>query len=265
MRIRASPDLAVLLLGRSCTRLRGAAEVAAAVRIQGAEPAVIAQHSAQRSKGRSRPFLLEELAQKDFAIGVIQRDHQVVHYRSRQPLVRGCVQMHQHADQRLALAPAPVFTPPRLLLHQSRLLPRLQRIGVGQLHAVLLGDALVKVPHRKVRIDLALESAQLTDGLPRDAPAPRPSPALVHYRRYPAALDRPPDSPHVPRRHANYVAAATQLSCPSIAFVIISRLVIALTSRAVCRACSSIPRLYPARRTSLSAYDPDIFSAYYTR
>jgi hypothetical protein len=47
--------------------------------------------------------------------------------------------------------------------------------------------------------------------------------------------------------------------------VIISRLVIALTSRAICRACLSIgPRLYPARRTSLNAYDPDIFSAYHS-
>ncbi len=60
-------------------------------------------------------------------------------------------------------------------------------------------------------------------------------------------------------------AAATQLICPLIALMIISRRVIALTSRATRRAIFPIARLYPVRRTFLSAYDPDIFSAYHKR
>jgi hypothetical protein len=57
---------------------------------------------------------------------------------------------------------------------------------------------------------------------------------------------------------------ATQLICPSITLVIISRRVIALTSQATCHACCSIARLYPARRTSLTAYDPGHLSVLIT-
>jgi hypothetical protein len=46
--------------------------------------------------------------------------------------------------------------------------------------------------------------------------------------------------------------------------VITSRRVIVLASRATHRSMFPIARLYPVRRTSLSAYDPDVFCAYHT-
>ena len=60
-------------------------------------------------------------------------------------------------------------------------------------------------------------------------------------------------------------AAATQLGCRPIALVITSRRVIALASRATRRSMFPIARLYSLWRTSLNAYDPDIFSAYHNR
>src|SRR5438067_13572344 len=58
-------------------------------------------------------------------------------------------------------------------------------------------------------------------------------------------------------------AACSHVSRPSIAFTITSFAVIALASRATA-ASIRIATTYPARRTSLSAYDADIFSALYT-
>src|SRR5438067_4186707 len=59
-------------------------------------------------------------------------------------------------------------------------------------------------------------------------------------------------------------AACSHVSRPSIAFTITSFAVIALASRATA-ASIRIATTYPARRTSLSAYDADIFSALYMR
>ncbi len=68
--------------------------------------------------------------------------------------------MHQHADHRPALAPAPVLAARGLLLHHLGLLQHQAQPIVRDLDAVLLGDVLVKVAQREVGINVALEPAQ---------------------------------------------------------------------------------------------------------
>jgi hypothetical protein len=107
---------------------------------------------------------------------------------------------------------------------------------------MLFGQMLVKVSDREVRVKFALEPAQLAERLRRYALAPRPPTPLIHHCRYPLVLDRAADPPHR-GVIAKISAAATHLSCPSIALVITSRRVIALTSRATCRSMLPIARL----------------------
>gem|GEM_PF-6960572 len=67
--------------------------------------------------------------------------------------------MHQDSDQRAALPPAPILAPCRFFRHHPSFLQHPLQPVLGDLDLVLLFDPLVKVPHRKVRIDIALEPA----------------------------------------------------------------------------------------------------------
>src|SRR6266851_6645932 len=79
---------------------------------------------------------------------------------------------------------------------------------------MLFGEMLVKVPDREVRVHFALEPAQLADRQRRNALAPWPPAALIHYCRHPAALDRAADPPHLPWRDGQNIGCChpTQLS-----------------------------------------------------
>jgi len=55
------------------------------------------------------------------------------------------VEVHQHADHRPTLAPAPVLAARRLLLHHPGFLQHQPQPVVGDLDLVLLGDVFVKV------------------------------------------------------------------------------------------------------------------------
>jgi hypothetical protein len=120
---------------------------------------------------------------------------------------------------------------------------------------VSFADLLIKVPHRKVRIELALEPTQPRDGGRLDPLAPRASAALLHYRLHPVLLDCLPDAPQMACVIVKNSVAWTQLNCPKIALTITSRSVIAPRLPSYYR---SIARLYPiGRRTSLNVYAPD--------
>ncbi len=67
--------------------------------------------------------------------------------------------MHQHADQRAPLAPAPILAACRLLLHDPGFLQHQAQPIVRDLHAVLLGHVFIKMPQREIGIDVALEPA----------------------------------------------------------------------------------------------------------
>ena len=67
-------------------------------------------------------------------------------------------------------------------------------------------------------------------------------------------------SAHMPRRDSDDVSApVTQLSCPLLACLIISRRVIALTSWATCPCLLLIARLYPSQANTLECLEPDMF------
>jgi hypothetical protein len=132
-------------------------------------------------------------------VGIVQRDNQVLHRQSRDPGVGRGVQMHQHPDHRAAFAPSPVLPARWLFLYRSRLLQHQPKPVVRDLDPVLLGDLLVKVPHREVSIHVALEPAQKLDGRSLDSPPTHGAPtAPFQHRLHFIALDHPPDTSHVP-------------------------------------------------------------------
>jgi len=67
--------------------------------------------------------------------------------------------MHQQADHRPPLAPAPIAAARGLLLHHPGFLQHQAQPIIRDLHAALLGDVLVKMPQREIGIDVALEPA----------------------------------------------------------------------------------------------------------
>jgi hypothetical protein len=71
---------------------------------------------------------------------------------------------------------------------------------------MLFGQMLVKVSDREVRVKFALEPAQLADRLRCCALAPRPPTPLIHHCRYPLALDRAADPPHLSWRHCQNIS-----------------------------------------------------------
>src|SRR5215813_1609154 len=73
--------LTALLLGQLTGRAV-LAEVAGPVGVEFAKTAVIAHHRLQRSKGRGGPLLGEETSVQNAAVGIVQRDHQLL---ARQP------------------------------------------------------------------------------------------------------------------------------------------------------------------------------------
>ena len=91
----------------------------AAVGVQLAEAAVAAHHRFQGGEGRNGALLDKEARVQHVPVGIVQRHHQVVHRQSRDPFMGGGGQMHQHADQRPAFAPAPVLAAGRFPLHHS--------------------------------------------------------------------------------------------------------------------------------------------------
>lgn len=126
-----------------------------------------------------------------------------------------------------------------------------------------LGEVFVKMSGWKSPDRPARKPAHFPDGPQRYSLAPRPSSAMVHCRRHAPALDRTPHPAHVSRVIPIMSDAVSQLICPSIALVIISRRVIALTSRATLP-CLLLHRTAVTCWASLSAYDAVIFCAYHT-
>src|SRR6516225_7266351 len=92
--------------------------------------------------------------------------------------------MPQTADHRPPLALAPILAPRRFFLDHSSLLQHQSQPIVGNLHAVSFSDLFVKVPQRKIRIDVALEPAQKLDSASLHPLAARSPTALVHHRRH---------------------------------------------------------------------------------
>src|SRR6266851_2105408 len=128
---------------------------------------------------------------------------------------------------------------------------------------MLFAQLLVKVLDREIRVELALQPAQFADRLHRDALAPRPPAPLIHHRRHPVPLQPAPDPPHLPWRDGQNISRRhpTELSVDR------------LRDYFPPGHCFDLPGYPPfdvshrsavaSRRTSLNAYDPDIFSAYH--
>ncbi len=157
-RAQGLADLAVLLIGHFAGPL-AVAEMAATIGVELAETAVVAYHRLQGGEGRGGTFLREEPGVQHAAVGVVERHHQVLHWQAGDPLMGRGIQMHQHADHRPPLAPAPILAARGFLLHHSGFLQHQTQPMVRDLHAVLLGDVFVKVPQREIGIDIALEPA----------------------------------------------------------------------------------------------------------
>ena len=69
---------AVLLVSHFAGPL-AAAEMAGAVSVELAETAVVAHHRFQGCEGRTSTFLRKEPGVQHAAVGVVERDHQVLH------------------------------------------------------------------------------------------------------------------------------------------------------------------------------------------
>jgi hypothetical protein len=102
------------------------------------------------------PSWAKKRAVQDTAVGVVQGHYQVLHRHSRDPFMGRGVQMHQHADQRPAFAPASVLTPGRFFVHHSGFLQHQSQPVVGDLDRMLFTDLLEEMAHREVGINLAL-------------------------------------------------------------------------------------------------------------
>ncbi|MBV8771877.1 MAG: hypothetical protein JO166_06035 [Deltaproteobacteria bacterium] len=111
-------------------------------------------------------------------------------------MARG-IQMHQHADHRAALAPTPILAARRFFLDHSGLLQHQPQPVVRNLHAVSFSDLFVKVPQRKIRIDVTLEPAQQLDGAGLYPLAARSAAALVHDCIQAVMLHSPANPPYL--------------------------------------------------------------------
>jgi hypothetical protein len=68
------------------------------------------------------PLLGKEARVQDAAVGIVQRDHQVLPGQARAPFKGRGIKMDQHAHQGPALALASVLVARRFFLHHARFL-----------------------------------------------------------------------------------------------------------------------------------------------
>jgi len=172
--------------------------VAAAIGVELAEAPVAPEHVRDRLQGGARPLLLDEAGVEDAPVRIVEHHHQVLHGQAGNPLVRRGIEVQHHPHQRPSLPLAPVLAAPGRFAHHAAQLQHVAREGVGHLEPVLLDDLLMKVTQREVRIDVALQPAELLDGRLGDALLAREPEAAVHQTCVAEDLVPPPQAPQLP-------------------------------------------------------------------
>src|SRR5205823_425732 len=119
--------------------------------------------------------------------------------------MRRGVEMHEHADERPALALTPVLPPRWRLRDQPRLLEDEARPRVREAKAVVLDRVLVEVLDGEALVVPRVEAAEPGDRLEPNAPAARPRPAVIADAVPALLLEAPFEPAHVAGRDAEDV------------------------------------------------------------
>src|SRR5439155_1761881 len=189
----------------------GVAEVAPAIGVERGKAALIAQDVLEGGERRGRPFLRPEAGIENPAVGVVERDHEVLRQEPGEPRMRRGVEMHEHADERPALALTPVLPPRWRLRDQPRLLEDEARPRVREAKAVVLDRVLVEVLDGEALVVPRVEAAEPGDRLEPNAPAARQRPAVIADAVPALLLEAPFDPAHVSGREARDVGGLIAL------------------------------------------------------
>jgi hypothetical protein len=163
----------------------GVEVMAAAIGVERAEQAMLANHFAQGPQHRCRPFLLDQEHRVDIARRIVHRHNQVHRGQAFDPGVARPVLVQQHARKQPTWTLLAVRRTLRCLAHQARCVQGGLRHRVAQHMAMPLLRLLVEVLHR--------ESAYLS----RNSPSIRSSSSSGARRgeRRPMRRSTSPSSP----------------------------------------------------------------------
>src|SRR5882672_9808309 len=126
--------------------------MAAAIGVERAEQALLANHLAQGLERRCRPFFLDQQHRVDLARRIVQRNDQIHRRQTFDPDMARPVLVQQHAPKRPTWTLLAVRRTLRRLLHQARRMQGELRHRVAQHIAMPLLQLLVKMLHREVRV-----------------------------------------------------------------------------------------------------------------
>lgn len=124
--VLSAGDLATVEQAGAPPRLRGLAEMTAAVGVQLAESSPAAQNEVQGVQRRERVFLGHEARVQNPAAGVAYHHHQAPVGQLSNPLVRRGIDVQEHARYGSAFAPTTIPTASWSFLRQST---RLQNVA----------------------------------------------------------------------------------------------------------------------------------------
>ena len=167
---RARPTWVRLRARDFAARLGRVEIVAAAVGVERAEQAMLADHLAQRLEGRGGSLLFDEEHRVDLARGVVHRDDQVHRGQSLDPHMPRSVLMQHHAAHRPTRPLLAVRRALRRRLHQPGTVQAKLRHRVAQRVVVPLVQLLVEMHDREVGILVAIKPEHPLDLLLRRPP-----------------------------------------------------------------------------------------------
>ena len=111
--------------------------------------------------------------------------------------------MDEHAHHRPALALASVLAACGFFRYHPGFLQHQPQPIVRDFHSMLLADVFIKMPQRKIRIDVAFKPAEQFDSAGLYPLAARSPAALVHHGIHSVMLHPPANSSHLARLDPN--------------------------------------------------------------